>query len=76
MDTIATEDDLQVIESPHRPDYDSFGGCVCGESYPCTTRGLVAEVRRLRRSIEEIADDNSPHDAQLTACFVAETWRG
>ena len=36
---------------------------------------LVAEVRRLRQAIEEIADDNSPHDGQLVACFVAETWR-
>ena len=35
----------------------------------------LAEVRRLRQAIEEIADDNSPHDAQLVACFVAETWR-
>ena len=75
MDTIATEEDLQVIESPHQPDYDSIGGCVCGESYPCSTRGLVAEVRRLRRTIEGIADDNSPHDAQYGAYLVADEWR-
>ena len=36
---------------------------------------LVDEIRRLRQAIEQIADDNSPHDAQLVACFVAETWR-
>ena len=55
MDTIATEDDLKAIESPHQPDYDSIGGCVCGESYPCTTRGLVAEVRRLRADKEALS---------------------
>jgi hypothetical protein len=36
---------------------------------------LVGEVRQLRQAIEQIADGNSPHDAQLVACFVAETWR-
>ena len=48
-----TDADLGSIEDPHEIDYDSVGGCVCGESYPCTTRGLVAEVRRLRAKLEE-----------------------
>ena len=48
--------DLDAIRSPHQPDYDSFQGCVCGGTYPCTTLGLVDEVVRLRAAITEHHD--------------------
>ncbi len=44
-------DRLEQIVSVHQTDYDSIGGCECGESYPCTTRSLVNEVRRLQYGI-------------------------
>lgn len=55
-----TEEQLRDVERPHQPDYDSIGGCVCGEVYPCDTRVLVAEVRRLRR-IATLAASSARH---------------
>jgi hypothetical protein len=46
------DDQLDAIASPHQPDYDSIGGCVCAESYPCSTLALVAEVRALRDQLK------------------------
>lgn len=58
--------DFDAVVAPHQPDYDSVGGCVCGESYPCTTRLLVAEVRRLRAGIRAHRDTCGAAGAPVT----------
>jgi hypothetical protein len=42
------------ILSSHQVDYDSIGGCVCGESYPCTTRMLVTKARNLSAELDRV----------------------
>jgi len=50
--------------------------CVCPTDFPeAVVADLAAELKRLRDGIEEIADDNSPHDAQYGAYLVADEWR-
>ena len=52
---------LDAIASPHQPDYDSVGGCTCAESYPCSTLGLVGEVRALRAERDRLRDGIAAH---------------
>ena len=51
-----THEQIDAIAAPRQTDYDSVGSCVCGESYPCSTLALVAEVVRLTDGIRSIAD--------------------